>query len=312
MSIPGIFATLLLIAVAATAILYVARPAMLFDWLIAITRRLARVRWKTIEVDGITWPYLEGGPPDGEVLLLVHGFGAEKDHWLAYARQFSKTYRVVIPDVPGFGEATKSADLDFGMAAQAERLDGFLQALGISRCHAAGNSMGGYIVLKLALDNPARLESLTLLNNAGVSGSGRTELEEAVARGESPLVMRSPADVDRLLAFTMVKPPHIPARFKQVVFDQNGPHADFRDDVFAVLSRDHVQNPLNSRLPEVRVPTLVIWGRHDRLIDVSCVEVLQAGVPDCESYVFEDLGHMPMVEAPVRTARRHIAFLDRE
>ena len=124
-----------------------------------------------IGTDGITWPYLEGGPPGGEVLLLVHGFGAEKDHWLAYARQFSKKYRVVIPDVPGFGEATKSADLDYGMAAQAKRMDGFLQALGISRCHAAGNSMGGYILLKLALDNPARLESLTLLNNAGVSGS---------------------------------------------------------------------------------------------------------------------------------------------
>ena len=312
MNILGIFATLLLIVVAATAVLYVARPAVLFRWLTAALRRFARVRRKTIEVDGIAWPYLEGGPPEGEVLLLVHGFGAEKDHWLAYARQFSKKYRVVIPDVPGFGEATKSADLDYGMAAQAQRLDGFLQALGVPRCHAAGNSMGGYILLKLALDNPARLESLTLLNNAGVSSSGQSELEEAVARGESPLVMRSPADVDRLLAFAMAKPLHVPARFKQVMCDQNAPHADFRDDVFAALSRDHGQRPLNSRLPEVRVPTLVIWGRHDRLIDVSCVDALQSGIPDCESFVFEDLGHMPMVEAPVRTARRHIAFLDRE
>ena len=311
MSIFDTVITLLVIAVVATALLYVAWPATLFRWLIALSRRFARVKWKSIDVDGVTWPYLDGGPPDAEVVLLVHGFGAEKDHWLAYARLFSRRFRVVIPDVPGFGEATRSPDLDYAIGKQAERLDDFLEALGISRCHAAGNSMGGYIALTLALQNPARLQSLTLLNNAGVQGSGRSELEEAVGRGESPLVMRSPDDVDRLLAFTMVRPLKIPGRFKQVVFDQVAAHIDFLDDVFRTLSRDHMGAPLNDKLPEVRIPTLVIWGRHDRLIDVSCVEVLQSGIPNCESHIFEDLGHMPMVEAPIRTARHHKAFLDK-
>ena len=311
MNILETLVTVLFVAIVVTVALYVARPATLFDWVIAITRKLARVRRKTVEVDGITWPYLEGGPPGADVLVLVHGFGAEKDHWLAYARLFSRKYRVVIPDVPGFGEATKSPDVDYAIGEQARRMDAFLAALGISRCHAAGNSMGGYILLKLALQNPARLASLTLLNNAGVKGDGRTELEEAVGRGESPLVMRSPGDVDRLLAFTMVKPLWVPGRFKQVVFDRMAAHVDFLDGVFATLSRDHLGEPLNNDLPSVSVPTLVIWGRHDRLIHVSCAEVLQSGIPGCECHVFEDLGHMPMIEAPLRTARRHKAFLEK-
>ena len=311
MSIVEIVVTIFFVVIVATAILYVVWPATLFHWLIALSRKFARVKWKSIEVDGITWPYLEGGPPDAEVLLLVHGFGAEKDHWLAYARRFSRNYRVVVPDLPGFGEATRSSDLDYGVGEQAARLDAFLTALGISCCHAAGNSMGGYILLQLALGKSGRLASLTLLNNAGIKGSRQSELEEAVSRGESPLVMRSPDDIDRLLDLTMEKPLWIPARFKQVVFEQTKPHIDLLDDIFRDLSRDHIQTPLNDKLSRVSVPTLVVWGRHDRLVDVSCVEVLQTGIRGCESVLFEDLGHMPMVEAPIRTARHHIAFLDK-
>jgi pimeloyl-ACP methyl ester carboxylesterase len=303
------FAVIILVAILATTLLYLVYPSTLYRWLVAAIRKFARVTCKTVEVDGITWPYLEGGPKDAEVLLLVHGFSAEKDHWLAYARFFTKRFRVVIPDLPGFGQATRSRELDYGTGAQVSRLDAFLDALGIIDCHVAGNSMGGYILLKLALENPSRVRSLTLMDNAGVKGTNKSELELGVERGENLLKVKSFDDIDRLLAFAMAKPLIVPGRFKQVVFSQMALHVDFWDKLFHGLAREMQDSPLNSQLPEVSVPTLVVWGRQDRLIDVSCVDILREQIPGCESVVFDDVGHMPMVEAPARTARRHLAFL---
>lgn len=68
---------------------------------------------------------------------------------------------------------------------------------------------------------------------------------------------------------------------------------------------------MNDQLADVSVPTLVIWGKHDRLVDVSCVTILEQRVPACESIIFDDVGHMPMIEAPARTAGHHLAFLGR-
>ena len=69
------------------------------------------------------------------------------------------------------------------------------------------------------------------------------------------------------------------------------------------------RRPLNDRLGAINVPTLVIWGRHDRLIDVSCAEVLHAGIEDSELLILEETGHIPMIEKPKETSARQLAFL---
>jgi abhydrolase domain-containing protein 6 len=68
---------------------------------------------------------------------------------------------------------------------------------------------------------------------------------------------------------------------------------------------------LNSRLGEVRVPTLIVWGRHDQLIDVSVVDELRHGIVDSVAVIFEHVGHVPMLEAPQATAEHHLALLAR-
>jgi pimeloyl-ACP methyl ester carboxylesterase len=79
--------------------------------------------------------------------------------------------------------------------------------------------------------------------------------------------------------------------------------------IFWTLVEDGTVHPLNDQLDRVKAPTLIIWGRHDQLIDVSCVEVLEAGIPNAESVVFEDVGHVPMIENPKGTAKHHLEFL---
>jgi pimeloyl-ACP methyl ester carboxylesterase len=303
--------TLIAVAIALPILAYFLAPAALFRQVQQAIRRKSGLSRKSIVVDGVTWPYLEGGPKGGETVVLVHGFGADKDHWSMYAKHLTDRYHVIAPDLPGFGENDLSPARDYSIKAQTDRLIRFLDALGIREAHLGGNSMGGYIVLQAALDHPSRLKSLTLLNNAGVVGTGESELQQAAQRGENPLVLRKFEDVDRLMAFVMHKPRAIPGQFKKVMFADSRRREALLDGIFAAIVEDSLNNPATERLGSVNVPTLIIWGRHDRLIDVSCVEVLKSGIKGSEAVIFEHVGHLPMMEDPAALAEAHLPFLAR-
>lgn len=300
----------LISAIVFLTLLYLFFPeqiVLLMRWLM---RKRARVERKTVTVDGRTWPYLEGGDPSKPTLVMVHGFGADKDHWTFYAPWLTKDYRLIAPDLPGFGENDRDGELPFDVGSQAARLKNFLDALGIDRPHLGGNSMGGWIALRYALDYPGALASLTLLNNAGVNGANESDLQKQAANEDyNPLVLANLEDADRLVAMVVHKPPFIPARLKPVLYADALKYRDQLDTIFWVIATEGRDHPLNDRLGEVKAPTLIIWGRHDRLLDVSCVPVLEAGIAGSRSHIFEHVGHVPMIEDPKATAAVMKGFL---
>ena len=297
--------------VAGVATLYWKRPRSVFDFARSLLRRRAALSRHTVRVGDVEWPYLDGGEPSGEPVVLVHGFGGDKDNWTLYARYLTPQCRVVCPDLPGFGENDRSVERDYRVQAQARRLREFLDALGIERCHLAGNSMGGFIALQFALDYPGRLASLALLDNAGVAGANASELQRAIERRENPLELKTLADVDRLLAFVYRKPPYMPRGFKRVLLDDALANEQVLDKVFWTLASEGIDGVLNARLGDVRTPTLIVWGRHDQLIDVSAVDELRRGLVDSVAVILEHVGHVPMLEAPAATARHHLGLIAR-
>jgi pimeloyl-ACP methyl ester carboxylesterase len=299
------------IFIAIPVLLYVVSPAILYRQFQKAIRRKGRLVQKSVQVDGAAWPYLEGGPADGEVIVFVHGFGADKDSWSFAAHHFTDKYRMISPDLPGFGESDVSKERDYSIAAQTGRLIQFLDAMGIEKCHIAGNSMGGFIALQAALDHGHRLTTLTLVNNAGVTGANESELQKLVTEGQNPLVVRKPADIDQLMAFVAHKPRPIPGQFKKVMFNEAKGREALLDKIFLAIAQDSLENPVNDRLHEVKCPTLIIWGKHDRLIDVSAVDVLEARIKGSESVVFDHLAHVPMIEDPKAFADAHLSFLAR-
>ena len=299
------------VAVAALLLLRYLNPRLLVRWLLLATRRLLGFRTRFIDVGDVTWSFLEGGRRSADTVVLVHGFGADKDNWPMYGRRLAREYHVIIPDLPGFGESSKDPAASYDGATQAARLLRFIDALQLERVHLAGNSMGGLIALRFALAYPERLISLALLDNAGVLGTKRSELELAAARGENPLTVSSVAEYDELLSFVMRKPPPLPGVVKQVLADNAIAHQTLWDSIFWPLRDEMLNRPLNEQLGDIKAPTLVMWGRHDRLIDVSCVEVLAAGLPDNECLVFEGIGHLPMLELPGSSSAAHLAHLRR-
>jgi pimeloyl-ACP methyl ester carboxylesterase len=303
------FLWLLSAAIVAFAIIYFFFPAWLVVAIIGSVRKWGRMSAKSIVADSITWPYLEGGPADAETIVMVHGFGGDKDNWPLYARHFTNRYRVIAPDLPGFGENVRDPGLNYGGAAQTERLHAFLTELGLENIHLSGNSMGGFIALNYALTYPHNVKTLTLIDNAGVTSTHKSELEIAIDGGENPLVATSMEDFDRLLDFVMHKRIPSPRFMMRAMLAIQIRNRDLLDAIFWQIIDEALKHSLTDRLGEVSMPTLVIWGRHDRLIDVSCAEVMAATIPDNRVVVLEDVGHVPMIESPRETAQHQLAMI---
>ncbi len=303
------FFWLLLALGVAFAGIYYLFPAWLVALVVGMVRKGARMSAKSVLVDGNPWPYLEGGPPDEEVVVMLHGFGGDKDNWPLYARYFTRRYRVIAPDLPGFGENVRDPELNYGGAAQTERLHAFINELGLDNIHLAGNSMGGFIALNYALSHPDRLKSLTLIDNAGVTSTDKSELELAIDEGKNPLVATSMDDYDRLMDFIMHKRIPRPRFMMRAMLEVQIRNHDLLDGIFWQIIDETLNNSLTERLGEISMPTLVIWGRHDRLIDVSCVDVMAAAIPDNTVVILEDAGHIPMIECPRETAGHHIRLI---
>jgi abhydrolase domain-containing protein 6 len=300
---------LLALAILVPLLLYWLYPRPLLYWVRDRLRIKGRLVLKAVRAGEFDWPYLEGGPAGGIPLVLVHGFGGDKDNWAMIAPHLTARHHVIIPDLVGFGDNARADHADYDIAAQTGRLIGFLDALGITQCHLVGNSMGGWIALQAALDHRERLATLTLVNNAGVRGAVQSELEQMPRDGVSPLVPTDARDLKRLMGFIAHKPRFIPSRFLDVAFAERAPYLGLLDRIFWTIADEIETRPLNARLSEVSVPTLVIWGRNDKLIHVSCVAELEAGIANCESVIFDDVGHVPMLEKPGATAAVIEAFL---
>lgn len=284
-------------------------PRPILYWIRDRLRAKARLTLRSVAVGEFEWPYLEGGPAGAPPLVLVHGFGGDKDNWAMLAPHLTDRYHVIVPDLVGFGDNARADHVPYDIKAQTDRLIGFLDALGIAHCHLVGNSMGGWIALQAALEHPGRLTTLTLVNNAGVQGKEPSELQQLPRDGVSPLVPTDARDLRRLMSFIAHRPRYIPSRFLDVTFQDRAPHLGLLDKIFWTIVEDGDQRPLNDRLADVRVPTLIIWGRHDRLIHVSCVAELEAGIAQSESIIFEDTGHVPMLEKPAAMANAMRRFL---
>lgn len=304
-----IFLTILGILIVVLVAVYALFPRSLFTFLRNSLRRKGKLTAKSIMVGDSAWPYLEGGRKDAEPLVLLHGFGGDKDNWAMYAPEIVGKYRLIAPDLPGFGENSRDISQSYDMATQAARVRDFLDAMGIEKCHIGGNSMGGFVALRFALDYPERLITMTLFNNAGVVGANESELQKQAQAGKNPLEIHSADDVKRMLAFVAHRPMKVPGQFRKIFYEDFATHRELLDKIFWTLVEDGTVTPLNDKLDEIQTPTLIIWGRHDQLIDVSCVKVLEEGIPNAESVIFEDIGHVPMIENPKATAARHLEFL---
>ena len=118
--------------------------------MIGLERQRAGLELKSVVVGGEAWHYLEGGSPDAPVLLLLHGFGGDKDNWTRFSGTLTEDYRVIAPDLPGFGDSARHPDWDYSLTAQSDRLAGFVAALKLSPLQFDGRATGRNLYARAA------------------------------------------------------------------------------------------------------------------------------------------------------------------
>jgi pimeloyl-ACP methyl ester carboxylesterase len=283
-------------------------PAALLATTQLVALQQADLGTKQVTVGDLSIHYYQGGPSDGETILMVHGFGASKDNWLRFARYFTEGYQVIALDLPGFGDSSKPyASYDVG--TQVERLAAFTQALKIKKLHLIGSSMGGHISALYAARYPEQILSVALLGNAGIDSPQKSELIERLERGEpNPLIVKTPQQFEQLLEFVFVEVPSMPERLKRYLAARGIANSTQNERIFAQLVSRYI--PLEPILPKIQVPTLLLWGAQDRVLHVSSIEVMRPLLQRPSVVIMQDCGHAPMLERPEETAEHYLAFLD--
>lgn len=268
-------------------------------------RRLAGLRLGALEVDGMPIAYLVGGA--GEPLLLVHGFGGDKDNWTRMARHLTGEFRVHAIDLPGFGESTRDPRLRYGFEDQVERVDAIATALGLEQFHIAGNSMGGMIAGLYAAEHPERVKSVTLYAPGGVTRAKQSDLQAAWEKNENPLLVDDAEDFDALLHFIFVEPPWVPTSILDYLAHRAVADRPLHEAILKELRASKLA--LEDELAGSKVPLLVVWGDQDRLLHVSGAEVLRSVRADAKVLILPNVGHVPMVERPEESAQAMADFV---
>ncbi len=303
------FLTILLIALIAGALIWrwvPAWPARLFIWL---DRKAGRMKSCTVDVNGQRWHMLEGG--HGEPLVLIHGFNADADHFNRVARHLAGHFRVLAPDLPGFGQTQIHESLDFRIERQADRVVDWMDQIGIKRCYLGGNSMGGYIACAIAKKYPDRVRALWLLAPGGIAGVDLSPLfQEVEEERHNPLVVRDVSDMRRLVDFCFVHPPWIPSPLQRYLARRAAERSVLHQRVFDAMRFD--SPPLEDLVDGLRTPALIVWGRSDQVLNAAGAAVVQSLMDDAETVMLPDTGHLPMLENPRTVAECWISYSDRQ
>lgn len=264
---------------------------------------------KMIVVGEMNIALLEGGGgSDRPTVVLIHGFAANKENWVWFARYLTDAYRVIAIDLPGHGKSIKDNGLRYRIDDQVRYVHEILVHLGLDRFHLAGSSMGGAIACMYAVAHPDRVESLLLIAPGGIR-QYENELDRLLAAGKNPMIVENTADFFALMDFAMEKKPYIPWPIAGVLAKNAVANKAVNERIFADI---RAGNPFvfTEELEKIRARTLIVWGAHDRLISVDNASVFEQLIADSRKIIFDDVGHSPMLEEPERTARIYRKFME--
>lgn len=278
----------------------------IYDAGISAERMLSGMDEGHVLVQGNTISYLER-KGTGETIVLIHGFGADKDSWVRFTRYIPKEYRVIAFDLPGHGESFKTNDKTYTLDFIMQGFAGAAEALKLDRFHLAGNSMGGWISMLYTNRNPDKVITLGLMDTAGLISPEPSDRQKALEKGRNVLIPATDDDFFALLSYAFHKEPFLPWPAKNVYARRAVADAPLKRKIWKDIwsTNENAEN----LLPELKLPVIIIWGNRDRITHVSTVEVLERYLPNSKTVIFPDCGHMPMLERPEETAHAYTNYL---
>ena len=255
----------------------------------------------------------------GDPVILLHGFGATGFTWRYWAPGLARDHRLYVVDLKGFGRSPKPRDDRYSPHDHAEAVCRMVEDHGLDRFTLVGHSLGGGVAL------------LTALRMLDAGHSDRVKAMVLVASAAMPQTLPRFIGLARLPVFGVVTLGSVPPRhlvrwiLREIVYDQAVVTSDWvegyavplaaPDARYGVLATARAIRPpdvdeIVRRFPELDVPALLLWGRHDRVVPLWVGEKLAARLPRATLEVLEDCGHMPAEELPDESLEVVTGFLD--
>lgn len=265
--------------------------------------------------------YLKFGLEEGPVLIFLHGFADEKHNFFLSGKFLSSKFQIIVPDIPGFGDSKKYLDRTYMLDTYALWIDDLVQSLGIKEFHLMGNSLGGGIAIKYTLLYPQKVQSLVIVDSAGVHPEKSRSLYCEFLEGKNLFLLNHPQDFEAFLKRVFYKRPYIPS------FLFNFIARDFHNnrDWYAKLTRDLLHGPhafsekipnwqeridlgLNPHLKKIDIPTFILWGKEDSLFPTEIAHILKREIAQSELKIYNEVGHSPQAEIPWRFVQDLLRF----
>ncbi|MCU0849366.1 MAG: alpha/beta hydrolase [Spirochaetes bacterium] len=304
----GTAAFLAVLSVSAVSVYYLL-PGTVLGLSTDLARFSAGLKRHEVRAAGHNWVYLEGGK--GKAIVFVHGFGLSKDQWGAMLPALVKSNRILVPDLPGFGETAPVLGEHYTVKRQAARLDEFVNKIGLKSFHLVGLSMGGAIAGYYSAEHPGKVKSLVMIGPFGVRSDALSDFQKAYAKGENPLVLKDVSGFDVAVSYGRSRPDAVPDRFKSYIAGVQSKKYDFYIDAF----RDEIDSGgwdmLRPHLNRIKAPVLVIFGDRDRVIDASCMDTYRKGIGNVRTALIKGAGHIAYLDSPGETIGLVRDFLDR-
>lgn len=254
--------------------------------------------------------FREAGPADsGDVILLLHGFPLDAGMWAPQLEAPPEGWRVIAPDLPGFGGSPASPDDTLTMDAAADAVAGLAADLGLRGVVVAGLSMGGYVAFALQRRHPALFRALVLCDTRAGADS------EEVRRGRlqaAARVVREGTDefIDGLVP-KLLSPRTVAARPELVAAVRDMMAEASPQAVAAALLGMAARPDASGQLREFSVPALVVVGEDDSISPVTEVQLLARAIPGASLEIINDAGHLPNLENPAAFNTALARFLAR-
>lgn len=245
------------------------------------------------------------GPP----VVLLHGFATWGYLWSAVAPALANNFRVLIPDLPGYGFSDKSDRFDRSIAAQAEVIDQWMQKIGVSQAHFVGHDIGGGVALRMAIQLPTRVQSMCLLDAVCYDNWPQQELLQ-LGVPDAYNTSHSGSIVDELRGVMNLRLVRAGEEWTEALLapysTEIGRLAIIRGAVS--LNTNQTQEIANL-LSTLHVPTLLLWGEDNSFVSVRWATRLAWTIPGARLVTISDAGHFMMLDQPEAVARHLLVFL---
>jgi pimeloyl-ACP methyl ester carboxylesterase len=299
-----LIAVVVVFAVAAGCVFYF-YPLWVSDQQVRLRLWREGVRSEYAMVDGYRIHYFEALPPQGAAgtpLLLVHGLGARGEDWGAMMPALAaQGFHVYAPDLLGYGRSPRP-DVSYSISMEETVVAEFMRAVHLTRADVGGWSMGGWIVMKLALDHPEMVDRLMIYDSAGIYFPATFEPDL--------FTPHDTAGVRRLIAILSPKPREMPEFAARAALRklQRNAWVLNRSTASMISGRDL----LDFRLHNIRQPMLIVWGAQDELIPLASGETIHRSVPQSVLSIVQGCGHLAPAECSKPVIEGTVEFLKAE